>query len=165
MHASTRPLQLCLTVCDPVDCSPSGSSVHGILQARILEWVAMSSSRGPSWPRNRIHISYVSCINSQVLLMCVLVSKWGIQDSNFRSMSLTHCTLLGGIVFENEVYFIIPRKKRCWDYWYPSRLSHKNRFWLDYRYFIRWHPTRKTFMTSCLNTMDLGAKKGSLIFL
>ena len=38
--------QLCLTVCDPMDCSPPGSSVHGIHQARILEWVAMSSSRG-----------------------------------------------------------------------------------------------------------------------
>ena len=39
-------IQLCLTLCDPMDCSPSSSSVHGTLQARILEWVAMSSSRG-----------------------------------------------------------------------------------------------------------------------
>ena len=38
-------LQLCLTLCDPMDCSPSGSSVHGILQARILEWVAMPFSK------------------------------------------------------------------------------------------------------------------------
>ena len=38
----------CLTLRDPVDCSPPGSSVHGILQAIILEWVAMPSSRGPS---------------------------------------------------------------------------------------------------------------------
>ena len=38
--------QSCLTVCDPMDCSPPGSSVHGILQARILEWVAISFSRG-----------------------------------------------------------------------------------------------------------------------
>ena len=37
-------LQLCLTLCNPVDCSPPGSSVHGILQARILEWVAVPSS-------------------------------------------------------------------------------------------------------------------------
>ena len=41
-------LQVCLTLCDPMDCSPPGSSVHGILLARILEWVAMSSSRGLS---------------------------------------------------------------------------------------------------------------------
>ena len=39
-------LQLCLTLCNPVDCSPPGSSVPGILPARILEWVAMLSSRG-----------------------------------------------------------------------------------------------------------------------
>ena len=42
---------LCLTFLDPVDCSPPGSSVHGILQARILQWVASSSSRGSSQPR------------------------------------------------------------------------------------------------------------------
>ena len=47
----------CLTLCDPVDCSPPGSSVHGILQARILEWVAISSSRGSSRPRDRTCIS------------------------------------------------------------------------------------------------------------
>ena len=48
----------CLTLCDPVDCSPPGSSVHGILQAGILEWVAISFSRGSSRPRNR---NCVSC--------------------------------------------------------------------------------------------------------
>ena len=44
MHA--KPLQSCPTLCDPKDFSPPGSSVHGIVQARILEWVAMPSSRG-----------------------------------------------------------------------------------------------------------------------
>ena len=44
--------QSCLTLCDPVDCSLSGPSVHGILQARILEWVAMPSSRGSSQTRD-----------------------------------------------------------------------------------------------------------------
>ena len=43
-----KSLQSCPTLCDPMDCSPPGSSVHGILQARILEWVAMPSSRGSS---------------------------------------------------------------------------------------------------------------------
>ena len=43
--------QLCLTLCDPMDCSPPGSSVHGIFQERILEWVAMPSSRESSQPR------------------------------------------------------------------------------------------------------------------
>ena len=54
--------QLCLTLCDPMDCSPPGSSVHGILQARILEWIAMPSSRGPSRARDWTRISCVSCI-------------------------------------------------------------------------------------------------------
>ena len=57
-------LQSCLTLCDPMDCSLPGSSVHGISQARILEWVAMPSSRGSSWPRDPSRISYVSCIGS-----------------------------------------------------------------------------------------------------
>ena len=42
----------CLTLCNPMDCSLPGSSVHGIFQARILEWVAISPFRGPSPPRN-----------------------------------------------------------------------------------------------------------------
>ena len=49
--------QPCLTLYDPMDCSPAGSSVHGILQARILQWVAMCSSRGSSRPRDRTHVS------------------------------------------------------------------------------------------------------------
>ena len=42
----------CLTLCDPIECSPPGSSIHGILQARILEWVAIPYSRGSSPPRD-----------------------------------------------------------------------------------------------------------------
>ena len=57
-------LQLCLTLCDSMDCSMLGSSVHGILQARILEQVAISLSGVSSWPRDRTHISYVSCITT-----------------------------------------------------------------------------------------------------
>ena len=55
----------CLTFCDPTDCSPRGSSVHGIFQAKILEWVAMPSSRGSSRFRNQTHVSYVSCIGGR----------------------------------------------------------------------------------------------------
>ena len=44
--------QLCLILCDPVDCSPPGSNVHGIIQARLLEWVAIPFSGGSSWPRD-----------------------------------------------------------------------------------------------------------------
>ena len=52
----------CVWLCDPLDCSPPGSSVRGILQARILEWVAISSSRGSSRPRDQTWVSRVSCI-------------------------------------------------------------------------------------------------------
>ena len=45
--------QLCLTLCDPLDCSPPGSSVHGILQGKILEWVAILFSRRSSQPRDQ----------------------------------------------------------------------------------------------------------------
>ena len=55
-------LQSCLIFCDPVDCILLGFSVHGILQTRILEWVAMPSSRGFSRPRGQTHVSCVSCI-------------------------------------------------------------------------------------------------------
>ena len=55
-------LQSCPTLCNPMDCSPQGSSVHGILQARIPEWVVMPSSRGSSQPRDQPCIFYVSCI-------------------------------------------------------------------------------------------------------
>ena len=54
-------LQPCLTFCDPMECSLPGSSVHGILQARILEWVAMPSCRGSFQPRDWIRVSCVSC--------------------------------------------------------------------------------------------------------
>ena len=46
--------------CDPMDCSPPGSSVYGILQARILEWVAISFSRGSSQPRDQTLVSHIA---------------------------------------------------------------------------------------------------------
>ena len=61
-------------LCDPMDCSSPGSSVHGILQARILEWVAISFSRGSSWPRDQTHIP---CIGRQIL------SHWATWEAPF----------------------------------------------------------------------------------
>ena len=61
-----KSLQSCLTLCYPMDRSPPGSSVHGILQARMLEWVTIPFSRGSSWPRDWICVSYISCIGRQV---------------------------------------------------------------------------------------------------
>ena len=57
-----KSLQLCLTLCDPMDCNPPGTSVHEILQARILEWIVISFSAVSSRPRDQTHISCVSCV-------------------------------------------------------------------------------------------------------
>ena len=63
--------QSCLTLCDPMDCSLPGSLVHGILQARILKWVAISFSRGSSQPGNRTWVSHIAgrCITIWDLLL------------------------------------------------------------------------------------------------
>ena len=57
----------CVRLCNPIDCSPPGSSVHGNSPGKNTEWVAMPSSRGSSPPRDRTRISYVSCIGRWVL--------------------------------------------------------------------------------------------------
>ena len=61
-HCEHRGVQM---FCDPTDCSPPGSSAHGISQARTLEWVAISFSRGSSWPRDWILVSFVSALAGQ----------------------------------------------------------------------------------------------------
>ena len=60
VRACELSLQLCLTLCNTMNCSPPGSSVHGILQARILVWVAMPSTRGSSLPWDRTLVFYIS---------------------------------------------------------------------------------------------------------
>ena len=71
MHA--KLLQSCPTLCDPMDCSPPGSSVHGILQARILEWVDMPSSRGSPYPG----IEAASTVTPALQVGSLPQSHWG----------------------------------------------------------------------------------------
>ena len=59
-ESESEVTQSCPTLCNPVDCSPPGSSVHEILQARILEWVAISFSRGSFQPRDRTQVSRIA---------------------------------------------------------------------------------------------------------
>ena len=59
-ESDNEVVQLCQTLCNPVDCSPPVSSIHGIFQARILEWVAISFSRGSSPPRDRTWVSHTA---------------------------------------------------------------------------------------------------------
>ena len=68
----SRLLSVCafqsyLTLCNAMDCSPPGSSVHEILQVRMLEWVVVPFSRESSQPRDQTHVSYISCIGRQIL--------------------------------------------------------------------------------------------------
>ena len=72
--ACVLSLQLYLTLCDPMNCSPPGSSVHVIFQTRILEWVAMPSSRGSSWHRDWTRVSSVSCTGRRVLYHYTVLS-------------------------------------------------------------------------------------------
>ena len=69
--------QLCPTLCDPMNCSPPGSSVHGILQARILEWVAISFTRGSSWPKDW---TQVFCIVGRFFII------WPIREAHHLSL-------------------------------------------------------------------------------
>ena len=62
-----KSVQSCPTLCDTMDSILPGSSVHGILWARIPEWVAVLFSRGSFWPRDRTWVSYISCIGRWVL--------------------------------------------------------------------------------------------------
>ena len=98
-HTHTRECVLShlihVPLCEnPIDCSPPGSSVHGILQVRILDWVAMLSSRGSSWPRDWTCacVSHISCTGRRVLLplaspgkpvcVCVCVCVWCVCINN-----------------------------------------------------------------------------------
>ena len=65
--AAAKSLRVCPTLCDPMNRSLPGFSVHGILQARILEWVATPTSKGSSQPRDQTCTSYISCICRRVL--------------------------------------------------------------------------------------------------
>ena len=77
IRAIIRPLSLSrFQLPDPMDCSPPGSSVYGVSQARILEWVAISSSRGSSRLRDQTHIYCISCTADSSPLSILVVTWW-----------------------------------------------------------------------------------------
>ena len=76
IHSNTQQLKGvgvpgCVQLCDSRDRSPPSTSVHGTLQARILDWAAISSSRGSSWPRDWTQVSRVSCIGRQIFFFFI----------------------------------------------------------------------------------------------
>ena len=105
---SAKSLQSCLTFCDPMNCSLPGSSVHGIFQAKVPEWVAMPTSRGSSQPRDWFHISYVSCIERWVLYHLPHLGSQYVQDSSAKKCY--HLSLRGsqytGLGKESQSLFL-----------------------------------------------------------
>ena len=87
--------QSCRTLCDPLGCSPPGSSVPGVLQARILEWVAVSFSRGSSQPRNQ---TQVSCMVGR------FYTVWATREAScphrvfYLSLNLCICQILNWLI-------------------------------------------------------------------
>ena len=77
--------QLCPTLCDPMDCSPLCFFVHGILQARILAWIAMRFSRASSWPRDQTWVSNVSCSGRWVLYHSCYLGSLQVSIAPLRS--------------------------------------------------------------------------------
>ena len=98
--------QSCLTLCDPMDCSLPGSFIHGIFQARVLEWVAISFSRGSSWPRDWTQVSLIESrcftvwatreVPHSVLYCAHLCMKCSLVISNFLKEI---CNLSRSIIF------------------------------------------------------------------
>ena len=79
--------QLCPTLCDLMDCSLSRSSVYGIFQARVLEWIAISFSRGSSWPMDPVCIPCISCIDRRILYHWATRSAKQHDISSIQSLS------------------------------------------------------------------------------
>ena len=88
-HCHDGPLcvcvQLCLTLCDPMDCNLPGSSFHRIFQTRILEWVIISCFRTSSWTRDWTCVSCVSCTGRQILNHC---ATWEAPEISYCSAIL-----------------------------------------------------------------------------
>ena len=92
--------QSCPTVCDPMACSLPGSSVQGILQARILEWVTMPSFRGSSQPRDRTQISCMSLVLQADSLLSELPGK---------SLSLNRTSYICRIICSRKEHLLVTK--------------------------------------------------------
>ena len=137
--------QSCLSLCHPMDCNPPDSSVHGIFQARILEWFAISYSRESSQPKEQTRISWVSCIGGQILDYCHLGSN-----------SVYRCLLWVGIiqfilVMSQQAVLDVPvRKPRSYQNELKKALAMLPGVFLD---FFQWKQefvrSDKSFLNPC----------------
>ena len=105
LKVKVKIAQSCSTLCDPMDCRPPGSSVHRILQARILQCVAMSSSRGSSWPRDRTwvlpHCRWILYRLSHLMAPCHSLMTLPMRLGFLKVLRVTN-------IFENQVITLDP---------------------------------------------------------
>ena len=113
LHVCAKLFQSCLTLCDPMDHRPPDSSVRGIFQARILEWVAIPSSKGTSRPRDPTRVSWGSCIAlshwateplGKPHCVCVCVFSH-LVVSNFVTPWTVACQASPPLAFSRQVYW------------------------------------------------------------
>ena len=148
--------QLCLTLCDPMDCSPPGSSVHGILQARTLVWVAMSSSRGSSWPRGR---TWVSCIAGGFFTIWATREALWIKVTFFNSSYLHFLSFLFSLIIECHGFEggLEVLGKTCLPVLHNwSQASTGLNFWSSFCYYLE-----QLFSTMIRNTLNQCINPGS----
>ena len=124
-----------MTLCKPRDYSPPGSSVHGISKARILEWVAISLSRGSSQSRDQSNIPYISCIGRWIL------NCWTIREAHY---------LLSRVL-------LISRAQSCPTLCYPMDYS------LPGSSFCPWDSPGKNIGVGCHSFPDPGIRSASLL--
>ena len=140
--------QSCLTFCDPMDCSPPGSSVWRILQARILEWVAISFSRGSSLPRYWI---WVSCIAGRFFTV------WATREFQESMESISKEDL----VYPHESCYAVVRNEECtlWidgrnpgGTWLAAKSKLQNCVITHIRVHRHMHATHTTHTRSCIES-------------
>ena len=117
--------QSCLTLCDPMDHSPPGSPVHGILQARRLEWAAISFSRGPSQPRDW---TLVFCIAGKFFTLWA-TREDGRCGANKKKKEEASCCPLRIREELSPLLFLRPSSLESWQVLSPSLRSVCQSFW------------------------------------
>ena len=118
--------QSCLTSCNYTDCSPPVSSVHGVFQLRILEWVAISFSRGSSRPRDRTQVSHIGGRRFNL---------WATREAQNSVIAISHLrarVLLTHQAFHYSVISLHPQPPR-------SRQSRYDERWSSWPGKVKWH--------------------------
>ena len=152
--------QSCPTLCDSMDCSPPGSSVHGTFQERILEWVAISSFRGSSWPRDQTHVSCVFCIGRQILCTWAPRKLWLGMVFSLCIIFISckdHSQDLSQHQGQRDKTFEIPVPGSCPVY---RETVEQEKGWSRWRSWARvlWKPERAHYLTQNINEIFISSR-------